>query len=182
LAVTLDSAEVVISAETAAGDKPVDKSYVFSTHLSVDANIEEVILRVTATDGTNTVTASSDAVSVSSEWSRAFVEVYVDETFDTDLLEFLVEIVVENPDGNVLYLDAAQLEEAYQPSDYFDGSFGAEYGATWSGTANNSSSHLYPNKQVKIIRLIQELENFLPSNTPYFVTSYAGKEVTGITM
>lgn len=182
LAVTLASAEVVISAETAAGDKPVDKSYVFSTHLSVDANIEEVILRVTATDGTNTVTASSDAVSVSSEWSRAFVEVYVDETFDTDLLEFLVEIVVENPDGNVLYLDAAQLEEAYQPSDYFDGSFGAEYGATWSGTANNSSSHLYPNKQVKIIRLIQELENFLPSNTPYFVTSYAGKEVTGITM
>jgi hypothetical protein len=182
LAVTLGSSEVVISAETAAGDKPVDKSYVFSTYLSVDANIEEVILRVTATDGTNTVTSSSDAVSVSSEWGRAFVEVYVDETFDTDLLEFLVEIVVENPDGNVLYLDAAQLEEAYQPSDYFDGSFPPEYGVTWSGTENNSSSHLYANKQVKIIRLIQELENYLPSNTPYFVTSYAGKEVTGITM
>jgi hypothetical protein len=182
LAVTLDSSEVVISAETAAGDKPVDKSYVFSTHLSVDANIEEVILRVTATDGTNTVTVSSEAISVSSEWGRASVEVYVDETFDADLLEFLVEVVVENPDGNVLYLDAAQLEEAYQPSDYFDGSFPPEYGVTWSGTENNSSSHIYPNKQVKIVRLIQELENYLPSNTPYFVTSYAGKEVTGITM
>jgi len=182
LAVTLDSSEVVISAETAAGDKRVGKSYVFSTHLSVDANIEEVILRVTATDGTNTVTSSSDAFSISSEWSRPYVEVYVDETFDTDLLEFLVEIVVENPDGNVLYLDAAQLEEAYQPSDYFDGSFSAEYGITWSGDEHDSSSHCYKNKQVKIIRLIQELESYLPSNTPYFVTSYAGTEVTGITM
>jgi hypothetical protein len=182
LAVTLDTAEVVISAETAVGDKPVDKSYVFSTHLSVDANTEEVILQVTATDGTKTVTASSQPVVVSSTWSRPSVEVYVDETFDTDLLEFLVEIVVEDPNGNVLYLDAAQLEEAYQPSDYFDGSFPPETGITWSGTANNSSSHAYPNKQVKIIRLIQELENYLPSNTPYFVTSYAGTDVTGITM
>jgi hypothetical protein len=182
LAVTTGSTEVVVSAETAAGDKPVDKSYVFSTYLSVDDDSETVKLQVTATDGTNTVTSTSQEVEVSTDWVRPYVEVYVDDTFDSDLLEFLVEVIVEEPNGNILYFDAAQLEESYQPSDYFDGSFPAEYGITWSGDEHESSSHCYKNKQVKIIRLIQELENYLPSNTPYFVTSYAGTEVTGITM
>lgn len=176
---TTDSTECVVSASTAIGDKPVDKSYVFSVHLSGD---ETVKLRLTATDGTLTSVATSAPVELTTDWQRPYVELYVDETFDSDLLEFTVEIISENPSGGVIRFDAAQLEEAYQPSDYFDGSFPAEYGVAWSGTPHNSSSHVYKNKQVKIIRLIQELENFLPSNTPYFVTSYAGTEVTGITL
>lgn len=176
---TAASTECVVSASTAIGDKPVDKSYVFSAHASGDETIK---LRLTATDGTLTSVATSAPVELTTDWQRPYVELYVDETFDSDLLEFTVEIISEAPTGGVIHLDAAQLEEAYQPSDYFDGSFPAEYGVAWSGTAHNSSSHVYKNKQVKIIRLIQELENFLPSNTPYFVTSYAGTEVTGITL
>jgi hypothetical protein len=179
---TAEDTEMVISASTAVGDKPVDKSYVFSTYASVADGTETVKLQVTATDGTNTTVATSADVELTTTWSRPYVEVYVDDAFDNDLLEFTVEVISEAPTGGIIQLEAAQLEEAYQPSDYFDGSFPAEYGITWSGDEHDSSSHCYKNKQVKIIRLIQELENYLPSNTPYFVSSYAGTEVTGITM
>ena len=183
LAVTpFEGMETTVSSTTAAGDKPVEKSYVFSTYAKVASNTETVKLRVTATDETSTSIFESAEVELTTEWSRPYLELFVEDSFDSNLLSFTVEIVVENPTGETIYLDAAQLEEAYQPSDYFDGSFPAEYGVTWSGTAHASSSHCYKNKQVKIIRLIQELETNLPSNTPYFVSSYAGTEVTGITM
>lgn len=176
---TASGTEAVVSATTDVGDKPVDKSYTFSVYASGDETIK---LRVTATDGTLTSVATSAAVQLTEDWQRPYVELYVDDAFDSSLLEFTVEVISEEPTGGVINLDAAQLEEAYQPSDYFDGSFPPEYGITWSGDDHASGSYWYKNKQVKIIRLIQELENYLPSNTPYVVSSYAGREIARITM
>jgi hypothetical protein len=96
-------------------------------------------------------------------------------------LYFDVYIKTASSAGNVINLEAAQLEASFLPTLYIDGSFPAEYGIVWEGIDGNSPSHLYKNKQQKIIRLIQELENFLPSNTPYVVESFGGIETAAIT-
>lgn len=180
--------ETNISTTTDSSFKAVNKSYTFSVYLQVPADplvvasYEDISLELIATDGENTVSSVSDVVRVESEWVRPYVELFVPANFDANNLSFTAKVNLVAANASTLNLDAAQLEEGYIPSDYFDGSFPAEYGVTWSGEPYESSSHCYKIKQVKIIRLIQELENFLPSNTPYVVSSHAGIEVTGITL
>lgn len=72
--------------------------------------------------------------------------------------------------GNEINFDAAQVEEGYGVTDYFDGSYAAR-GAYWLGTADDSTSVLYENKVPKINRLIQEIPDYLPLNTAFVVTS-----------
>jgi hypothetical protein len=72
--------------------------------------------------------------------------------------------------GAVINFDAAQIEEGYGSSDYFEGSY-TNRGAYWTGTVNNSASVIYRNKSPKINRMIFEIPNYLPMNTAYTITS-----------
>lgn len=175
---------VVLSTTVEPQSLPTEKSYSFSAYLQTpeEDGEEEVTLSITATDGITTVTRTSEAFTVTSEWSRPYLELYISDEFNSQTLEFEVEITVTTNNGGNINVEAAQLEVGYYPSDYFDGSFPPEYGISWKGTEHESASHTYLLKQVKIIRLIQELENYLPSNTAYNITSHAGPEVTGITL
>lgn len=174
--------DVVLSTTVEPQNLPVDKSYVFSTYLRTPGSGEEVTLTITATDGDNTATRTSSTFTVTSAWSRPYVELYISDEFDSSTLEFEVEITVTSNNNGNIQVESAQLEVGYFPTDYFDGSYPPEYGVTWAGDENESASHCYKIKQLKIIRLIQELESYLPSHTPYVVSSYAGTEVTGITL
>lgn len=178
------SGEVVLSTTVEPQNLPTEKAYSFSIYLQTpeEDGEEEVTLTITATDGITTITRTSTPFTVTSEWSRPYLEVYISDAFDSETLEFEVEVTVTTNNGGVINVDSAQLEVGYYPSDYFDGSFPPEYGISWKGEENQSASHCYKIKQVKIIRLIQELENYLPSNTAYNITSHAGTEVTGITL
>lgn len=78
--------------------------------------------------------------------------------------------------GCVMDFDAAQVEASYRPTDYFDGGFPDSYGAVWEGTAHMSRSHLYPNKTIKVTRLAETLQKWIPINRAYIIKSYDGTE------
>ena len=76
--------------------------------------------------------------------------------------------------GNTVYFDKAMVEDSFIATDYFDGDLPASYGAVWEGTPYASASHLYPNLPIKITRLRQELENYLPINTSFLIEWHGG--------
>lgn len=170
-----------VTTDTNTGGMPVGKYYTFSIYAQGAVAAENVRVRITAIDSVNpSVSAESEAVSVGADWERLSVTVYVSSEFVPSSLFFTLD-VFGTATGNTLNFDAAQLEATFAPSLYIDGSFPAEYGLVWEDLPNDSPSHLYKNKQSKVIRLIQELENFLPSNTPYVVESFGGIETLAIT-
>jgi hypothetical protein len=175
------SADLVLSTTVEPQGLPVEKPYVFSIYLQTP-DPREVTVTITASDGENTVTKTSSAFTIGTEWTRPYIEAYVSSDFDSATLEFELTVNIEGGFTSSVHAETAQLEVGYYPTDYFDGSYPPEYGVTWAGEPDESASHCYKIKQVKIIRLIQELENYLPSNTPYNIQSYAGTEVTGITL
>jgi len=175
------SGEVTLSTTVEPQDLPIEKPYVFSVYMQTP-DPREVTVTITASDGESTVTKTSSPFTIGTEWSRPYIEAYVSSDFDPDTLEFELTVNIEGGFASSVNVESAQLENGYYPTDYFDGSYPPEYGVTWSGEPNESASHCYKIKQTKIIRLIQELENYLPSNMPYNIQSYAGTEVTGITL
>ena len=82
-------------------------------------------------------------------------------------------------DGDVkFFLDRAQVEESFRPTDYFSGSDvegeASADGAFWEGEQYESPSHLYVNFDQKIDRLIAQLPNYLPTNLSFLVRWYGG--------
>lgn len=182
---SVDSAngsQTKVSATTNTGGMPSGKFYTFSIHTQAPASTESLKLKVTATDSVNaSIVSESVAELVSAEWVRLSVTIYVPNSFVSSSMYFTLEVIGSATTGGIINFDAAQFETAFAPTLYIDGSFPPEYGVVWEGQTNNSPSHLYKNKQAKVIRLIQELETFLPSNTPYVVYSFGGVETKAIT-
>jgi len=172
-----------VSDDTTTGGMPSGRFYTFSTYAQCSAGTEDIYLEFVANDfNSSPVTFTGEATTVDSEWTRISVTGYVPDELVSDTMKFFVYIKIDSADVNsVVNFEAAQLETSFEPSLYIDGSFPPEYGIVWEGATDNSRSHLYKNKQQKIIRLIQELEEFLPSNTPYVVESFGGIETKAIT-
>ena len=82
--------------------------------------------------------------------------------------------IVGNTTGNTVYFDRAVIENSFAPTDYFDGDFPLSYGAVWESIPFASASHLYPNLAIKITRLKQELEKYLPVNTSFLIEWHGG--------
>lgn len=82
--------------------------------------------------------------------------------------------IVGNTTGNTVYFDRAMIEDSFIATDYFDGNLPAQYGVVWESLPNASTSHLYPNLAVKITRLRQELEKYLPMNTSFLIEYHGG--------
>lgn len=76
--------------------------------------------------------------------------------------------------GNTVYFDRAMIEDSFIATDYFDGDLPSSYGAVWESTPYASASHLYPNLPIKVTRLRQELENYLPVNTSFLIEWHGG--------
>lgn len=129
--------------------------------------------------GTAELSVSNTAEFVAgTSWSRGQVTVFVPRNFiaaDTS-----ATVYISGSFTGAVQLDAAQLEPKYQATDYFDGNYGTERDALWSGTVNNSPSYLYPNKIINVSRLADELPKFLPYDTPWIISSYSGTEASGI--
>lgn len=119
-------------------------------------------------------------VSLTNSWTRPEVNLFVPETWDDFSTKMICKIATKtNAGGEIVYLDAAQLEDGVTASDYFDGSYSWQYGASWV-TANNSISYLYPNKAKVINVLSQELPRFLPYETPWLINGITNLEAKGI--
>jgi hypothetical protein len=85
-------------------------------------------------------------------------------------------------EGNAgtFYIDMVMAQDTFSPTDYFDGSMPELVGAIWEGTAHESASLYYPNKSTKILRLAQTLNDWVPMNTWWRITTPAGLEYTNL--
>jgi hypothetical protein len=155
----------------------VGQFYTASLYAKTLEGTEEFDLFLSANSGPNGVD-SSERFILTEEWQRLHVTLFVPATFDETT--FLTLNLAGITTGNTIHIDGVQLEASYLPTDYFDGEFPDAYGAMWAGTANESVSYLYPNRQVKIPRLLANLAEYMPIGTTYSVSTYAGLEYIGI--
>lgn len=119
---------------------------------------------------TFTEDSTTKPVELTTEWQRFFVTHFIPEDSSAGLSTFVVSLSGEF-EGVEIQLDCAQVEASYYPTDYFDGSLTLTGGAWWGGTgaANTAVSFYYPSINTKLTRLANEIEKFMPLNTPYTV-------------
>jgi hypothetical protein len=155
--------------QTVAG-LPRGKFYTLSLYAKSSATVSGN-LSLSDLDATST-SVSNLAVTLTTEWKR-FEITHFEPVVGSDATNSLRAKLDGNFAGATLEIDCVQLEPSYYATDYFDGSL-TDAGAAWSGTANAASSvsYLYPNLNAKLVRLSQELPEFLPLNTPYEVDLY----------
>lgn len=151
--------------------------YTFSIYLSTVSGTQELTVKLEAFDEDDELIVSESGLEASFEtatqtigttWVRVEVPVFVPSQGSAEA--YFKATISGTASGAALNLDAAQIEQGYGASDYFDGSY-TNRGASWSGTANASASILYRTKSPKIDRLINELPDFIPLNTGYTITS-----------
>lgn len=140
---------------------PWDRFYTFSFYAKAD---EAVTATVTLSDSNEDETSKDIALTTS--WKRFFVTHYYKRP--TVSSGITATILGTGWEGAIIQMDAAQLEESYYPTDYFDGAL-TNSGGAWVGTANDSRSVYFPGISTKLTRLANEIEKYLPINTPYRV-------------
>jgi hypothetical protein len=120
----------------------------------------------------------TETVTVTTSWER--YQVTLDASSVPAGFKMSVEFNNTWSSSATINVDAAQLEQSYSATDYFDGNI-ATAGAVWEGLEDDSPSHLYPGKTVKIPRLVREVYNSLPINTPYSIELYGSEPAIGFT-
>lgn len=161
-------------------DMPVGKFYTFSIYaVSPDAD-QEISLTITANDVDETEVLATETVTatLTDIWTRPSVSVFVPSTLNSVQITALVEI---EDSGEILYFDCAQVEVSPTATDYIDGGMPTSYYTGWAGTAHDSISHQYINKEVRLARLTSEIEKYLPATSAYRVLTLDGVEVAKIT-
>ena len=117
--------------------------------------------------------AEAEFFTLTTEWQRFSTRVYVPPT--EPLSVYIATMTIAGlTKGNVIYLDKAQVEDSFTPTDYFDGDIGSARGGVWEGSAHASASHFYPNLAQKTTRLTQELKKYLSTNQPYIIEWHGG--------
>lgn len=179
--VAKNNALTSISAQSPDGLLVTGKFYTFSIYARTQTETETINMRVQAFDRSNVALQVERVIPITltNTWVRYEVNLYVPTTF-TAASTYSIVSLFGTTTGKTIQFDAAQLEPFFQSTDYFDGSMPANYGAVWAGSANHSISYQYTNKLITIPRLSLTIQDYLPANTPYRVTSYAGTEFTGI--
>jgi hypothetical protein len=81
--------------------------------------------------------------------------------------------------GRIGYIDAVQLEKSSAASDYFDGASAVFNDTYWEGTAGASRSFYYLAGSNKINRLAKEVKDYVPFDTPYYITFPGSSSFTG---
>jgi len=118
------------------------------------------------------VFSTSFQIEVTNELQRFNKELFVSKV-EPEI--YIINLTIAgNTKGNTVYFDRAVVENSFTPTDYFDGDFPASYGAVWESIPFASASHLYPNLAIKMTRLKQELEKYLPINTSFLVQWHGG--------
>lgn len=142
-------------------------TYSFYAKKSSSGTIDATVT-LTAESG-DLSTESSQEIVITAEWTRFHIHLYIpSEYVDPDITATLIGI-----DSGEIYFDAAQLERAYFPTDYFDGSMSIN-GGEWSGASDDSASFVFPNKSTVVSRLATDMPSYLVTGTPYRVVTDSG--------
>jgi hypothetical protein len=110
-------------------------------------------------------------------WARITATDLIDAITETDVAYYSIEF---SGNSGTFYLDCVQFEQSPTPTDYFDGELPTNYGAVWEGTANNSYTRMYYNKDLKLQRLSQTMTDWVPMNSWWRIRSYEGLEYTNL--
>lgn len=95
---------------------------------------------------------------------------------ETDVVSYDIQFA---GNSGTFFIDCVQFEKGPKNTDYFDGSL---VDTAWESTANNSYSYLYVNKNRKVPRLGQTLNDWVPENLFWRLRTYDGVEYTSITV
>ena len=124
-----------------------------------------------------TATYVGETISIAtSYWTRLSVSGYAPS--GTTYSTIRVVSTVDATSGTGVYFDSAQFEIGDKPTSYFDGSKSSA-GAAWAGDVGDSVSYFYPNRDLKVTRLGNEIKNMLPLGTPYYIDFYGIENVSG---
>lgn len=160
-----------ISTTTDAGISFNNNFYTFSIYAKTASGTEDVTLTLSVDDTIiDPVSHTSGVFTLTTEWQRLQVTLRVTDAINPVYASFTASLE-GTMTGNVIHLDNAQLEMAYKASDYFDGSLGYVQGTFWNGVEHESASYWYPNLMKKMPRLIEEMPNYLPMNSPYTIST-----------
>jgi hypothetical protein len=167
------------SINAASSSDMVPSFYTFSIYGQSPDGVETLTLSISIIDSvtSDVLGSKSESIVLGSSWER--YQVTVDASDIVDSFRLGVEVGGVSL-GNTLNFDAAQLEASYRATDYFDGSV-VTTGAVWEGDVDDSFSHQYPNKTVKIPQLVHEVYRNLPINTPFRISMYGSDPITGYT-
>jgi ribosomal protein L24E len=117
-------------------------------------------------------------VAITDAFSRATFTALTDSVSEVSYAK--VKVAFNDP--GTYYVDLIQFEKSQVATEYFDGSLPSEYGAVWEGGANDSYSHLYPNKPLKIPRLGKTLNDWITPNTFWRLSTHGGEEYNNLTV
>jgi len=132
-------------------------------------------IAITGTDVTTTSNLTTD-------WQRYTVTTYVDADSVATALTFTLTVQVDTSAGNSVYIDNVQLEASPVATDPFDGNLSSKFGVVWEGTANESASHMYYGKELKVPRLANTLASWVPANAFWRIETYDGVEYTNLSI
>jgi len=152
--------------------------YTFSTYVKC-AETFSITFEGKDFEGTSTGHLETVNFEASPDWTRISVTDLIDAIGETEVKFYSISI---NGDSGDYYIDCLQFEKSTRASDYFDGSLPSNFGAVWEGSADDSYSHLYPNKPSKSPRLAKTLKDWVPQNTFWRLSTYAGLEYTNLTV
>ena len=119
----------------------------------------------------------SHTFSAQTDWARITATDLIDAINESNVAYYSVEF---SGSTGTFYLDCVQFEQSPTATDYFDGELPTNYGAVWEGTANNSYTRMYYNKDLKLQRLSQTLSDWIPMNSWWRIRSYEGLEYTNL--
>lgn len=151
---------------------------------ATDTLTDAMTITLTPRDNSVDITDSevTDTVTLTTDWQRFSVTTYVDAEDVTTSLDFVVTVEVDSASGEDAYFDNFQLEASYVATDPFDGNLSSQFGVVWEGTANQSASHMYYGKNLKIPRLSQTMVDWTPPNSFWRIETYDGVEYTNLSV
>lgn len=114
-----------------------------------------------------------------SDWSRVEKFDLVDAIGEANVAFYSIAI---SGGAGTFYLDCAQFELGSRATDYFDGNLTSTHGVVWDGAENNSYSHTYYSKDVKVPRLASNIDEYLPPNAFWTITTFEKVEYTNLTV
>jgi len=156
---------------------PVESGIYFNvSHYMKSADMMQMTAFIDLYDSSNVlIDTVSDTHMLTNMWMRGYISALIPSGSTATYAKYRLEGT-----AGTLYLDMVMAQDTFAPSDYFDGSMPELVGAIWQGTPHASTSLYYPNKSTKILRLAQTLNEWVPMNAWWRITTPAGLEYTNL--
>jgi phage tail-like protein len=172
--------------ETTTNVVPVtEKYFTLSFYAKATSTLtDSMTITLTPRDNSTDITSAevTSTVTLTDSWQRYAVTTYVDADSVTTSLDFVVNVTVDSASGEDGYFDSFQLEASQVATDPFDGNLSSQFGVVWEGTANESPSHMYYGKALKVPRLSKTLTSWVPPNSFWRIETFDGVEYTNLSV